>query len=102
MDPDALCAFVDPVDASRSETFYCRTTINQLNGLWWIGHAEIIIPLPQMQELQKKNASGHFFPMLVRFEARGFAGMAHVIKSAVEGDIVTVFFVGLTAVEAAC
>lgn len=102
VDPDALCAFVNPVDRSLSEGFYCRTTISRLNNLWWIGQAEITITFEQIQKFQDACTKQKLFSMLVRFETNGFAGTASVIKTEVEGDIVTVFFVGLTAVQAAC
>lgn len=100
VDPEAMCAFINPVDRSLSESFYCRTNIRVLSGLWWLGSAEIAISQEGLQKFMDEYRMKKTYANLIRFQTRGLSGTAHIIKTQVQDQsIVTVLFVGLTGAE---
>jgi hypothetical protein len=102
IDTDAVCKFFNPIDRSYSESFQCRTTIDLLGGLWWFGISEVTIPIDQFKKIQQESVKTKLLTFIVRFETKEFSGFANVIRTVIQDEIITLFFNGLTSVEAAC
>ncbi len=102
IDPDAICYFIHPVTRLPSKEFNCRTTIDLLGDIWWIGTAEVAIAFDQLERFREESLKERLFTFIVRIKTKEFSGYANVVKTLVQDEVVTIFFNGLTSTDSAC